>query len=195
MTARTGLADLIAELRGMTEAGTADYSIGSSAYWSDDHLQNILDLHREDIIFEELSMYPTITTGGFELYQDYRSEYGNLEVTTGGTAILYLQTSTGDVVGTANYTPDYRRGQFQFSADQEGTIYYLTARSYDLQGAAADVWRRKMSHYAPTAFNFSTDNHSMSREAIYQHCKEMALFFEGQGGESVTTVQMWRGDM
>ena len=37
------MSDLITELRGMAEAGTADFSIigtgGTASYWSDDHLQ------------------------------------------------------------------------------------------------------------------------------------------------------------
>ena len=47
MTARTGMADLITELRGFVEAGTADYSIvgsaGTTNYWDDTQLQNILE--------------------------------------------------------------------------------------------------------------------------------------------------------
>ena len=179
----------------MTEAGTADYSIGSDAYWSDNQLQDVLDLHRTGIIWEQLQMYPVQLAGGSSGYYDYRSSYGFLEATTGGTAILYLQDGTGTTVGSANYTPDYRRGQFQFSADQAGSVYYLTGRSYDLHAAAADVWRKKMAHYAPTSFNFSTDNHSVSRAQVYEHCKEMAAFFEGQGMSAISTIQMFRGDM
>jgi len=44
------MADLITELRGMAEAGTADYSIigsaGTTNYWDDGQLQNVLDVHR-----------------------------------------------------------------------------------------------------------------------------------------------------
>jgi hypothetical protein len=195
MTARSGLSNLILELRNMTEAQTGDYAINSTYYWNDDHLQDILDLHRRDVVWEQLSMYPTQTTGGSALYQDYRSAFGFYEATTGGTSILYLQDSTGATIGTANYTADYRRGQFQFSSNQAGSVYYLTGRSYDLQGAAADVWRRKAAHYAPTSFNFSTDNHSVSRAAVYEHCVEMAQFFEDQGTQSIQTVSMWRSDV
>ena len=193
--ARTGMADLIIELRGMTEAGKSDYSIASTAYWSDNQLQDVLDTKREDIIFEQLQMYPVRIAAGSFSYQDYRSAYGFLENTTGGTAILYLQDSTGANIGTANYTADERRGQFQFSSDQAGTVYYMTGRSYDLQAAAADVWRKKAAHYAPTAFNFSTDNHTISRSQVYDHCLQMAEFFENQGGESISTIEMYRGDV
>lgn len=192
---RNGMTDIVAELRGLSEAGTADYTIASAAYWTDDQLQNILDQHRTDIIFEELQMYPVQIAGGSISYLDYRSEYGWLESTTGGTAVLYLQDGTGAVIGTANYTPDYRRGQFQFSVDQGGSVYYLTARSYDLNASAAEVWRKKAAHYAPTSFNFSTDNHSVSRSQVYDHCIGMAEHFEGKSGDSIQSVGFFRSDL
>jgi hypothetical protein len=194
MTARTGMANLITELRQMAEAGTADYTLGASTFWTDDHLQDVLDLHRLDIVFQQLTPYPTQGAGGSLLYQDYRSSRGYYEATTGGTAVFYVQDGTGANVGTALYTPDYRRGVVQFAADTSGTTYYLTGRSYDLDAAAADVWRRKASHYA-SSFDFSTDNHSISRSQLYQHAMEMAQIFEGKSGDAVSVVQMYRGDM
>lgn len=193
--ARTGMASLITELRGMTEAGTAEYTVAGSSYWTDNQLQDVLDLHREDVIFEQLQMYPVHVAGGSLSYKDFRSSYGFYEATTGGTSIFYVQDSTGSAIGTANYTPDYRRGQLEFSSDQAGTVYYLTGRSYDLHAAAADVWRKKAAHYAPTSFDFSTDNHSIKRSLVYDHCLQMAEFFESQGGNSIESVQLWRGDM
>jgi hypothetical protein len=194
-TLRTGMSNLITELRGMTEAGTADYSVTSSTYWSDVHLQDALDDHRKDIIFEPLQMYPVTVSSGSSSYKDYRASMGMFEATTGGTDIFYVQDSSGSVAGSANYTPDYRRGQIQFTNDQRGTVYYLTARSYDLNSAAADVWRKKAAHVAPTSFDFSTDNHSINRSQVYTHCLEMADFFESKSNNSVTSVQSWRSDV
>jgi hypothetical protein len=194
-TARAGMSYMITELRGMTEAGTAEYTIGSTAYWTDDQLQVILDSKRQDVVFQPLTSYPVQIGGGSISYQDYRSSYGYLEETTGGTAVMYLQDSTGATVGTANYTADYRRGQFQFSANQAGTAYYMTARSYDLNAAAGEVWRRKAAHYAPTSFDFSTDNHSISRSQVYQHCNEMSQYFTAMSGDGISTISMVRSDL
>lgn len=179
----------------MTEAGAADYSVSATTYWDSGQLQNILDIYRTDVIFEQLQIYPTQVSGGSLSYQDYRSVYGFYEQTTGGTAIFYIQDSTGSAIGSANYTPDYRRGQVQFGSDQAGTVYYLTGRSYDLQAAAADVWRRKAAHYAPTSFNFSTDNHSVNREQVYKHCLEMAEYYEGKSSEAFGSVEIVRSDV
>jgi hypothetical protein len=199
MTARTGMANLISDLRGLAEAGTAEYTIigsgGTVTYFDDDQLQNILDTNRRDVIFEPLAMYPTQISGGSLSYQDYRSHFGYYEATTGGTAIFYLQDSTGANIGTSLYTPDYRRGQVQFSSNQGGSVYYVTGRSYDLNSAAAGVWRQRAAHYSATSFDFSTDNHSVSRSQVYQHCLEMASFFEGMSGESIQTIPMFRSDI
>lgn len=197
--ARSGMSNLITELRGMTEAGTADYSVvgsaGTTYYWSDDSLQDVLDVHRKDVVFEQLQLYPVQVAGGSLSYQDYRSRFGYYEATTGGSAILYLQDSTGATIGTSNYTPDYRRGQFQFSANQAGTVYYLTGRSYDLYAAAADVWRRKASHVASASFDFSTDNHSVSRSQVLKNSLQMAEYYEGKSGDALTSVSMYRSDL
>lgn len=192
---RSTMADIINELRSLTDASTNDYTINSTPYWLDDQLQNVLDVNRQDYIFFPLQMYPTQVSGGSLSYREYRANQSFWEQTSGGTDIFYLQDSTGATVGTSLYSVDYRRGVVTFGADQRGSVYYLTGRSYDLQSAAADVWRKKAAHYAPTAFNFSTDNHSINREQIYKHCLEMADYFDGKSIESVQTVQMWRSDV
>ena len=200
--ARSGMAALITELRSYIEAGTADYNIvgsaGTTYYWSDDQMQDVLDVHRHDIVFEQLSMYPVQVAGGSLSYLDYRSGYGYYEQTTGGTSIFYIQDSTGLIAGTSaagTYTPDYRRGQVQFATNTAGTVYYLTGRSYDLNAAAADIWRRKAAHVAPTSFDFSTDNHSISRSQVYSHALEMAKYFEGRSAGAIVSVPIFRSDV
>lgn len=199
MTVRSGMNNLIIDLRGLAEAGMNEYTIVTSGnpqtFFSDQHLQDVLDANRRDVIFEPAQMYPTQISGGSLSYQDYRSMYGNYEATTGGSAIFYIQDSTGAFKGTADYTSDYRRGQFQFGTNQAGSVYYITGRSYDLNAAAASVWRQKAAHYSATSFDFSTDNHSISRSQVYLHCLEMAAYFEGMSGESIQTIPMFRSDI
>lgn len=195
--ARSTLSELRDVLRGLTQVGTADYTIvsgsGTASYWDDGQMDTVLDRYRQDIIFEILDPYPVTGSGGSSLYYEYRAERNNFEQTSGGTSIFYIQDGTGASVGTANYTPDYLRGVITFSADQGGSSYYLTGRSYDLNAAAADIWRKKAGYYH-NAFSFSTDNHRIDREAIYKHCIEMAETFEAMGQDSVTTLQVWRSD-
>lgn len=193
---RIGMTALIEELRSMCEAGTAEYSVGTTTYWADNSLQDILDVHRVDVNFFRLQPVPQTVEGGTLQYYEYRSPYGYLEaIGTAGTSIFYLQNSAGTVLGTTLYSVDYRRGVVTFVNDTVGTTIMMTARSYDLKASAADVWRRKASHYAPTSFNFSTDNHSVSRSQVYDHAIEMAAFFDGISNSSIQSVDRFRGDM
>lgn len=191
---RTGMAALVEELRGMTEAGTLEYTAGTTSYWDDDQMQNVLDLHRRDLTFAQIAVFPKIVSGGTLQHFEYRSPYKFFEATDGGTAVFYLQDSTGATAGTSLWSADYRRGVVTFASDTKGTSFYVTGRSYDMNAAAADVWRKKAAHYAPSAFNFSTDNHRIDREQVYTHCLDQARFFEGISGNAIQTVQTFRSD-
>jgi hypothetical protein len=192
--ARSGLANLITELRGFTEAGTAEYTVAGASFWTDDQMQDVLDLHRSDLIHAQLDSYPVIVSGGTLQYFEYRAPAGMFEATSGGTSIFYMQDSTGATAGTSLWTADYRRGVVTFASNTAGTVFYLTGRTYDLNAAAADIWKKKAGHYAPTAFDFSTDNHNLQRSQIYEHCLDMASRFDGMSKSAIQTVQMYRSD-
>lgn len=188
MTARTGMASLILAMRGLADAGTADWTNGTASYWDDDHVQDVLDRHRTDIRREPLTPYSQYTGAGTISYLEYRSQYGNIE---SGTAVFNLQDGPGATVGTANYSVDYNLGIVAFATDQGGSAFYMNARTYDLNAAAADIWRQKAGYYAK-AFNFSTDNHQVSRGAIIANCLQMANYYERLAGSG--SVEMLRSD-
>lgn len=188
-TARTGMADLISELRALTDSGVDDYEVAGLPYWNDAQLQKILDNHRTDLKWVEMTAWEE----GDGTWLDYQIGHSNLEQTSGGTAIFMVQDVNGAVVSASLYTVDYQRGLVTFSSDTNGATYWVTGRAFDLKGAAADVWRKKMVHYH-TAVNFATDNHKIDREKLYQHAKEMAEHFESQGASGVESVQVWRSD-
>ncbi len=191
MTARTGLSDLIEELRGMTDTTTSDYTLGTASYWDGDHMQAVLDRHRHDIVFSLMTPIQYRPGGGSVQYFDYQARYGNWEKTTGGTAIFIIENGVGTDAGTASYSVDYRRGLVTFTTDQKGTAYYVTGRTYDLNAAAADVWRTKAAQ-AAKVYDVRTDNHGLSRSQIMDHCMKMAVLYESRGPVQVT--QMYRSD-
>ena len=193
--ARTGMTALLEELRALTEAGTSDYTIGTTVHWSDNALQDMLDLYRMDYINYPLVSNPIVVSGGTLQYYDYRAPVGYIEASTGGTAIFYIQDATGATIGTSLWTMDYRRGQITFSTNTAGSSLYFTGRAFDINAAAASIWNRKASHYAPTSFNFSTDNHNISREQVYTHCIERAEFFQGISNSGMQAVDRYRSDM
>jgi hypothetical protein len=195
MTARSGLSVLIEELRGMTEAGTAEYTVGSTVYWSDDAMQIALDNHRQDVYFEQMRSNPFQGAGGTLNYLEYTTPLGDLEQTTGGTAVFFVQDSVGNNIGSALWTMDYRRGILTFGTTTHGTTLYATYRTYDLNAAASEIWQKKSAHYAPSTFDFSTDNHSIKRSQIYEHAIDQAKFFQGISRSAISTVDRFRGDV
>ncbi len=161
--ARTTLATLISTLRELVNdpAGTAQV-------FSDDTLQRYLDAYRCDFYFEPLRAIPTQLAGGTVAYYEYRDGHQWLETTQAGTAVFYIQDSTGATRGTATWADvDYQRGVVTFTTNQAGTALYLTGRSFDVYGAAADVltdWAQKVS----LQFDFSSDQQSFSRSQKQQ---------------------------
>jgi hypothetical protein len=189
--ARTGMTTLIDTLRGYTDAGTADYTVGTLTYWSDDEIQRALDRRRTDNY--RIPIYPQseYTGGGTIEYKKYYIGVENWEETSGGTAIFTIEDNDGDKIGTANWSADYTRGFITFTANQGGTAYYVTGSNYDLNGAAADIWNSKAAHYA-RAVNFSTDNHSISRGDLIKNALTMSNYYRNQSGMRV--IQVYRED-
>ncbi len=183
MAARAGMLTLITRLRGMTNAGTAD--------WSDEALQDVLDARRVDLNRAPLTPDPEYVSGT-TLWHDYYAPLGNFEEASSGAQYWRVENTSGEAVGTADYTVDYAAGHIRFAADQGGTAYYLRARSYQMNLAAADVWRRKAAIYAER-YDVQTDNHRLSRSQVIAHCLKMAAEYEAKAG--IQSVQVVRGDL
>lgn len=188
-TLRSTMSELITELRSLTDTGAEEYSIGDIQYWSNTQLQGVLDNHRTDVKWEEM----TAIEEGDGSYLDYAIGMGYFEQTTGGTAIFIVQDLNGATVTSPTYTVDYIRGVVTFASDTTGTAYYVTGRSYDMDGAAAELWRKKMNHYA-SAVDFSTKVHDISRSQLFDHAKEMVNHFELRGNSGFGTVYVSRSD-
>lgn len=184
---RSTLADLITLLRGMTDAAESQYTIGVQSYWTGDHIQTVLDRHRQDIYHEQLFSVEKWVGGGTVQWLEYQSRYRNFEATDGGTAVFEIENGVGTNVGTASYSADYARGRVTFTSDQGGTVYYLTGRSYDINAAAADIWRQKAAHYA-AAYDIRTDNHGLTRSQLMKQALEMADIYDEMGGPQVVTL-------
>lgn len=190
MTVRSTMSSIITRLRGLTQTTVDDYTVESATYWSSDHLQDALDLARTDVWREPLYAQTTYNNGTVEYKNYYTNITGPFEQTSGGTAIFYVENGAGSAIGTALYSVDYNTGRIVFDADTTGSAYYLNARAYDLNAAAADVWRQKATYYA-TNYDFSTDNHSVKKSQVYEHCLKMAMHYEQRsksGGATFTTL-------
>ena len=179
MTARTGMANIISTFRGMTNAGTADYTGGTATYWTDDQLQDVLDKHRSDFYHREMQSVGEYSTAGAVVTTRYYLGSFNVE---SGTAVFYIQNAEGTTLTeTTDYTIDYSLGLVTFVSNTSGLDYFATYRSYDLNRAAAEVWRMKAAHYA-SFFNFSTHGHSIHKGELRKYALEMADYYTQAGG-------------
>jgi len=186
MTVRDTMTELISDLRALTDAGVSDYTVGGMTYWSDQQLQDVLDGRCVALRFVEMEAQSDYANGAYT-YTEYTLPVGNIE---GGTALSVLDNA-GSAIGTALWSFDRNRGVVTFTADTAGASRFVTGRSYNVNLAAADVWRKKASHYA-AAYDVSTDNHSLKRSQLIQHCQAMAREFEARGGPASITME--RGD-
>jgi hypothetical protein len=198
MAVRDGMANLILRLRSAADAGSADYTVNGVAYWQSEHLQDRLDMYRTDLYGVPLQSIVDVGSGGTAQYFTYRSPYSNLEesTATGGTIIWKVVDGVGSVLGTALYTVEYVPGVIRFTNDTLGTALYLWGRSYNVAAAAAEVWRNKAAHVA-SAYDWSSDNQSFKRSKLMDHYREMAKFWDAEGGIStgIRSVQMVRTDL
>lgn len=191
--ARTGLADIRDELRGMTAAGTADWTQGTAlTYFSDDMLDDILDRHAYTFTYEQMELEEPSRVGSSYEWTVYELPYQHIEASTGGTAIFTIQDNVGTVV--TNYTANYRTGYFTFDANTNGVPYFATGSYYDINAAAAEIWMLKADHVAASAFDFSTDNHTINRSQIFKTYMERAAFYQAKAWDGSGYGSMIRED-
>lgn len=194
MTARAGMTEIVAELRALCAAGTADYTIAGVAYWTDDQIQAVLDQHRSDWVMHPLFAQAKQVDGTTYTYDYFIPSAlgGPWEREASGSAYWRITDSTGAEQGTALYSVDWDGLKVTFAADQAGTAYYLSGRTFDLNGAAAAIWRRKAAYYAADV-DWSTDGHRVNASQARKQCLEMAAEFEALTGGA--SVQMVRADL
>jgi hypothetical protein len=181
--ARTGMATMIDTVRGFCNASTADLTLGTTVYWADDEVQRVLDRHKIYVVRDALVPVESYAGAGSIMYLEYRSGYHNLE---SGTSLFEIEDGPGATVGTSNYSVNYPLGVVTFTADQAGSVRFMTAYTYDLYAAAADIWRMKSGHVA-SGVDFSTDNMRVNRGKLIDNAMQMATYYDRLSGAKVFT--------
>ena len=189
--ARTGMQTLIDTVRGYANAAPDEWTVSTNTslveYWSDEEIQRVLDRHKSEYIHEPLEPVETYASGQLVVLR-YRTGVHSLE---GGS-----EFKVEDTAGTV--TPasiDYARGIVTFATDQAGKPYWWSGFAYDLDAAAADIWRMKASHVAGLV-DFSTDGHSIKRSQQAQAYLNMANYYQSRSAsEGVQTAKIVRDDL
>jgi len=94
--------------------------------WTDDELQNYLDMHRVHVVREPLAYDSN--------EQVYYSIFGMLEA---DASLWDSRQSNSNEIPNSNYTANLVDGTFRF-VNGQGGIYYLDAKSYNIHGAVAE---------------------------------------------------------
>lgn len=192
MAVRTGTQQLITTVRGYANAGDSEWTIttdgGISTYWDDIQIQQVLDRHKIEYIHAQLE--PIVTwSAGVQVWLNYKTGVEDVE---SGTAVFKIEDTAGTVTG---WTMDYARGIATFATDQAGKSYWWSGFAYDLNAAAADIWRLKASHAAELV-DWSTDGHNVKRSQQVKACLDMASFYQSRSStEGVTTAKITRDDL
>lgn len=190
--ARTGMQTLIDTVRGYANAAPDEWEVTSDSsivtYWDDEEIQRVLDRHKVEYIHALMDAQPTYESGT-PVYKQYLLNATNIE---SGTAVFKIEDVDGTVSG---YTMDYARGVATFATDQAGKVYWWSGFAYDLDAAAADIWRMKASHVAGLV-DFSTDGHSVKRSQQAQQYLTMAGYYQQRSAsEGIMTAKIVRDDL
>jgi hypothetical protein len=184
MAARTGMAKLISELRLMTSTTTNDFS--------DDQLQDYLDRTREE--WRYLRLLPILTrAAGTTQWFDYAIPdfvAGRFEEYAGdGSSGWVVRDGSGNTVTAppTGYTVNYQARLITFAVDQKGVPYYVDLRAYNLNAAAATIWREKAATVA-SRVDTQSDNHGISASQEHDHCMRMADHYDTLCGPQVAEM-------
>lgn len=182
---RSGMTELISRIRALTNAGTADYAIAGTTYWTDDQIQAVLDRNSTPVRIRMSEVAENI--GGILEYHDYLWGDNDLERAASGTAVWRVVDAGGTIQGTALYSTNYDQRKVRFAVEKLPPIY-LESTAFDLNASAAQIWREKAAYYA-SRFDVSTDNHSLQRSQLMAHADKMARQFERLAAPRMVSMQ------
>lgn len=168
------------ELTTAPASGTAVAVEYRQAQYTDDELQTHLDSHAT-LVYGRSLAYQAQSVDGTTVYQIAPLGLRDVEGTASGTAYWRLTDSAGSAV--TGYTLDGQNGRLDFDANTQGSALYWTGRSYDLWGAAADVWEHKAGGLADW-YSFASGGERYERQQAYDHCKAQAKECRGRAGQN-----------
>lgn len=193
MAVRTGMETLIDQVRAYASAGYDEWELTTETrvrtFWSDQEVQDVLDRHKMQHVHSQLE--PVLSyEGGVGVYKIFG--LGDTDIESGTNFAIT------DIDGTAistGFTADYARGLITFTTDQVGKSYFWDGYSYDVNAAAAEIWRAKASHAAEMV-DWSSDNHSVKNSQLVAAYTRMADTFATRSkSEGMRTVTITRGDL
>ncbi len=150
MTLRTGMTDLVAEVRSLTGAGTAT--------WSDEEVQRFLDRRREDYYGEPIRGVARQLPGSVT----YQAFYAPFPLES-GTAAFVLTDALGGTVAAARYSLEADTGLVTLTAGTASSELFLTGRRHDPWAAGADLLEAWAGSRSVDGWALTQDQQTLSR--------------------------------
>ena len=170
------------ELTTAPASGTAVAVEYRQAQYTDDELEDVLERHSTFVLDRQITWQSDTVAGGSIEYHRALLGVRDVEGTASGTAYWRITDSTGAAAPT-DYTLSPNTGELYFTADTAGTAYYWTGYTYDVWGAAADVWETKAGGLADW-YSFASGGERYERQQAYDHCKAQAKECRGRAGQN-----------
>lgn len=203
MATRAGVDYVIAQVRRLTGAGTAEYSLieqeGSTVtFYTDEQIEEILDSRRIRLSRHQVVYEPELSTAGSTVYQHAKIGFAWVEDETAGGSNndMKITDNQGSVIGTADYTFSAEDGYLAFGSNQAGSARYISGWVHNPYKAAVDVLTSWLNELVKQP-DFQTDNMRVWRsnraDAVRRQIEDlkeiagMAPYLE--------THTLWRSDV
>lgn len=188
---------MIAGVRRLTGAGTAEYTVGTVSYFGDDQIEEVLDSRRVRMARSPINFeYELSDGGGTVIYKNAEVGIGWLEDTASGTAGFIMTDCYGSILAGSLYVLSPEDGHITFVTDQAGSDRYVTGWIHNPYKAAVDIltsWIVEFSKQVDWASDNMRVNRSQKAKALTGQLtmlKEMANM-----APKLYTVNVWRSDI
>lgn len=159
---------------------------GAGEVFSDDTIQEALDITRLNVRYAQLRPAPSITGAGVITYTDYWADIGDWEadVTLWNGAFTEVTPATADLV-TGHWT-------FDVAAPGQVPPLFILGKSYDAYAASADLLDRWSAMLAGD-YDFSGAGQSFRRSQAFQAKSDLAARYRRLA--RVHSIPMIRNDL
>jgi hypothetical protein len=163
MATRAGVDYVIAKVREISGAGTAEYELvaqsGSTVtYFTDEQIEQTLDSRRIRLSRHQVVYEPELS-GGSTVYQHAKVGFAWVEDESAGgtTNDMKITDNQGSVIGTADYAFSAEDGYLSFTANQVGSARFITGWVHNPYKAAVDILTSWLNELVKQP-DFQTDN-------------------------------------
>lgn len=205
MAVRSGMTQIVNDLRNLTDTALAQYQVNGVDYWTDEQLQGVLDenvfIHSDTPLTPKPMMYDgTLQVRDFYLpksvprtlelvvHPEPTVEIPDPDPIPQNEWRLQVVDTMGNVI-TTDYTYYPAQGLFRFDTDiGTSKALYIRGYGFNLYIVASKVWEMKAGHTA-TLVEFKAGQTTVKEQQEHQHCLNMAKLYKRKAG--VRSISMF----